>query len=183
MARDEIGEGQAAMANDPASDGVVTHYKELVKENMRYKSLWEEISGSLGDLGTFVPIVIALTLVNGLDLGTTLIFTGVCNVLTGLLFGVPMPVQPMKSIAAAAITPGHLLTIPQIMAAGILTGSILVGLGVTGLMTLVNRLIPLSVVRGIQLSQGLSFGITAVKYIMNKQNSKGKAGGHRHWLG
>lgn len=186
MAGDEIGGGQAptATANDPASDGVVTHYKELVKENMRYKSLWEEISGSLGDLGTFVPIVLALTLVNGLDLGTTLIFTGVCNILTGLLFGVPMPVQPMKSIAAAAITPGHLLTIPQIMAAGILTGSILFGLGVTGLMTLVNRLIPLPVVRGIQLSQGLSFGITAVKYILIEQNFKtGKAGGHRHWLG
>jgi predicted benzoate:H+ symporter BenE len=101
-----------------------------------------------------------------------------------MLFGVPMPVQPMKSIAAAALTPGNILTIPQIMAAGILTGSILVGLGVTGLMTLVNRLVPLPVVRGIQLSQGLSFGITAVKYIMNEQNfATGTMGGHRHWLG
>lgn len=95
-----------------------------------------------------------------------------------------MPVQPMKSIAAAAIVPGNLLTIPQIMAAGILTGSALVGLGVTGLMMLANRLIPLSVVRGIQLSQGMSFAITAVKYIMNEQNfAKGKMLGKRHWLG
>lgn len=101
-----------------------------------------------------------------------------------MLFGVPMPVQPMKSIAAAAITPGHILTIPQIMAAGILTGSILVGLGITGLMTLAHRLVPLSVVRGIQLAQGMSFSITAVKYIMNEQNfAKGKMGGHRDWLG
>lgn len=101
-----------------------------------------------------------------------------------MLFGVPMPVQPMKSIAAAAITPGNIFTIPQIMAAGILTGSALVGLGVTGLMTLANRLVPLPVVRGIQLSQGMSFAITAVKYILNEQNfSKGKMGGKRPWLG
>jgi hypothetical protein len=104
--------------------------------------------------------------------------------LAGLLFGVPMPVQPMKSIAAAALTPGHLLTIPQIMAAGILTGAILVGLGITGLMTLVQFLVPLSVVRGIQLAQGLTFAMTAVKYILNDQNfSKNKAGGHREWVG
>lgn len=162
---------------------IQSYFKEL-RENVRYRSLWEEVNGCLGDLGTFVPIVIALTLVNGLDLGTTLIFTGICNIVTGLMFGTPLPVQPMKSIAAAAITPGDILTIPQIMAAGISTGALLVGLGATGLMTLVNFLVPLPVVRGIQLSQGLAFGITAVKYILNEQKfSTGKTGGARPWLG
>ncbi|KAG0626600.1 hypothetical protein M758_2G136900 [Ceratodon purpureus] len=164
--------------------GRVASYCEELKDNVRYRSLWEEISGSLGDLGTFVPIVIALTLVNGLDLGTTLLFTGAFNIITGAMFGVPMPVQPMKSIAAAALTPGDLMTIPQIMAAGITTGAILVGLGATGLMTLVNFLVPLPVVRGIQLSQGLAFGITAVKYMLYDQNfAKGKQGAGRAWLG
>ena len=63
--------------------GRVASYCEELKDNVRYRSLWEEISGSLGDLGTFVPIVIALTLVNGLDLGTTLLFTGAFNIITG----------------------------------------------------------------------------------------------------
>lgn len=104
--------------------------------------------------------------------------------LAGLLFGVPMPVQPMKSIAAAALTVGDPLTIPQIMAAGITTAAILTGLGVTGLMTLVNRLVPLPVVRGIQLSQGISFGMTAVKYMLKDQDfAKGKTLGDRPWLG
>ena len=56
---------------------------EQVKLNFRCKSVWEELSGSVGDLGTFLPIVLALTLVNGLDLGTTLLFTGAYNVATG----------------------------------------------------------------------------------------------------
>ncbi|GLJ05300.1 hypothetical protein SUGI_0015610 [Cryptomeria japonica] len=46
------------------------------KSNLQCKAKWAEVSGSMGDLGTFIPIVIALTLVNGLDLGTTLLFTG-----------------------------------------------------------------------------------------------------------
>lgn len=154
------------------------------KSNLHCKAGWAEVNGSLGDLGTFIPIVIALTLVNGLDLGTTLIFTGVCNIITGLLFGVPMPVQPMKAIAAVAITEGKHLTIPEIMAAGICTAGTLLALGVTGLMGIIFRLIPLPVIRGVQLSQGLSFAFTAVKYIRNNQDlAKNKSGQARPWLG
>lgn len=157
---------------------------ERLKSNLHFKARWAEVNGSLGDLGTFIPIVIALTLVDGLDLGTTLIFTGVYNIITGMLFGVPMPVQPMKSIAAVAISEGKHLTIPQIMAAGICTAGTLSVLGVTGLMGLIYRIIPLPVVRGVQLSQGLSFAFTAVGYIRNNQDlAKNKSGNARPWLG
>ena len=76
--------GQPLQQEEPARPAgrVATFYHDL-RDNIRYRSLWEEISGSLGDLGTFIPIVIALTLVNGLDLGTTLLFTGVWNIITG----------------------------------------------------------------------------------------------------
>ncbi|KAK9274119.1 hypothetical protein L1049_018933 [Liquidambar formosana] len=138
----------------------------------------------MGDLGTYIPIVLALTLAKDLNLGTTLIFTGVYNIFTGAIYGVPMPVQPMKSIAAVAISNGSDFGIPEVMAAGICTSGILFLLGVTRLMELVYKLIPLSVVRGIQLSQGLSFAMTAVKYIRNVQNfSKSKSSGEWHWLG
>nr|DAD26973.1 TPA_asm: hypothetical protein HUJ06_028441 [Nelumbo nucifera] len=57
-------------------------------------------------------------------------------------------------------------------------------LGVTGLMELVYKLIPLPVVRGVQLSQDLSFAFTAVKYVRDEQNFvKGKSAGVRPWLG
>jgi len=54
-----------------------------LKRNLGFKDVWEELSGSVGDLGTFLPIVLALVLVNGIDLGTTLLFTGAYNVITG----------------------------------------------------------------------------------------------------
>nr|GMD41391.1 molybdate transporter 1 [Ipomoea batatas] len=154
-----------------------------VSGNLVFRSKWAELNGAMGDLGTYIPIVLALTLAKNLDLGTTLIFTGVYNFVTGAVYGVPMPVQPMKSIAAAAISSPS-FGIPEVMAAGICTGGILFLLGVTGLMQLVYKLIPLSVVRGIQLAQGLSFAMTAVKYVRNEQNfSKSKSAGERPWLG
>ncbi|KAI3923716.1 hypothetical protein MKW98_011346 [Papaver atlanticum] len=154
-------------------------------DNLRFRSKWAELNGAMGDLGTYIPIVIALTLAKDLNLGVTLIFTGFYNIITGLIYGVPMPVQPMKSIAAVAISSSNEeFGIPEIMAAGICTGGILFFLGITGLMGLVYKIIPLPVVRGIQLSQGLSFALTSVKYIRKNQDFlKGKAGADRQWLG
>ncbi|KAG5000819.1 hypothetical protein AAZX31_08G206000 [Glycine max] len=146
-------------------------------------TLFSELSGAVGDLGTYIPIVLALSLVNNLDLTTTLVFTALYNIATGLLFGLPMPVQPMKSIAAVAISAAPPLTIPQISAAGLSVAAVLLLLGATGLMSVLYRYLPLPVVRGVQLSQGLSFAFSAVKYIRYDQDlAKSKSGPPRPWL-
>uniref|UniRef100_A0A0D9YCE3 Molybdate transporter 2 n=1 Tax=Oryza glumipatula TaxID=40148 RepID=A0A0D9YCE3_9ORYZ len=161
----------ASSAGDPLLSGEAGDgRRRFVPSTIRLKtSVWSELGGAVGDLGTYIPIVLALSLASHLDLGTTLIFTALYNFATGLLFGIPMPVQPMKSIAAVALSSAH-LTIPQIMSAGLAVAAILLFLGVTGLMTTLYRLLPLPVVRGVQLSQGLSFAFTAVKYIRYVQD-------------
>ncbi|KAK3438071.1 hypothetical protein EUGRSUZ_A01696 [Eucalyptus grandis] len=122
----------------------------------------------MGDLGTYIPVVLALTLAKDLNLGTTLIFNGVYNMVIGAIHGVPMPVQPMKVIAAVGISSAD-FGIPKVTAVGICAGAISGVLGVTG---------------GIQLSQGLSFAMTSVKYIRKVQDfSKSKTAGNRHWFG
>ncbi|CAI0423479.1 unnamed protein product [Linum tenue] len=155
------------------------------RSQLRLKTnLFSEMSGAVGDLGTFIPIVLTLTLVSHLDLSTTLIFTALYNILTGLLFGVPMPVQPMKSIAAVAVSETPHLTPSQIATAGLSTAATLFILGSTGLMSLLYRYLPLPVVRGVQLSQGLSFAFSAVKYIQFSQDFvASKSTTARSWLG
>ncbi|KAK9102164.1 hypothetical protein Sjap_019418 [Stephania japonica] len=154
-----------------------------VRSNLALQSKWSELNGAMGDLGTYIPIVMALTLAKDLNLGTTLIFSGMYNIVTGAIYGVPMPVQPMKSIAAVAIS-NTSFDVPEIMAAGICTAGTLLVLGLTGLMEFAYKLIPLSVVRGVQLSQGLAFAFSAVKYVRQVQDfSKGKTNGNRPWLG
>ncbi|MCD7451294.1 CCR4-NOT core ubiquitin-protein ligase subunit mot2 [Datura stramonium] len=149
-------------------------------------SLLSELGGSVGDLGTYIPIVLALTLVSNLDLSTTLIFTAFYNIITGAIFGIPMPVQPMKSIAAVAVSEIPHLTVPQIAAAGICTAGTLFFLGATGLMSFFYHFIPLPVVRGVQLSQGLAFAFSAIKYIRYNQDfttTKASTTTPRPWLG
>src|SRR5256885_16903935 len=112
-----------------------------------------EIAGSLGDMGTFLPLLVGMTAHNGLDFASALFFAGLFNVVTGLAFAIPMAVQPMKAIAAVALTEG--LTVPQILAAGATVSLIILVLGITGLIDWLNRVVPKSVVRGLQLALGL----------------------------
>ena len=113
-----------------------------------------ELSGALGDLGTFLPLLVALTQRSGLDFGAALFFGGVAAVWTGLAFGVPMAVQPMKAIAAVALAEG--LGAHEVALAGAMVGAVLLVLGLTGLIDKVARWVPTAVVRGIQLGLALS---------------------------
>lgn len=118
-----------------------------------------EVSGALGDLGTFLPIVIALTEARQISLATTLILTGIFNVLTGVCFGIPLPVQPMKAIAAVAVLKP--LNAGEVAAAGLFVATCVLLLSVTGLLAWITRVVPIPVVKGIQVGAGLSLIIAA----------------------
>jgi MFS superfamily sulfate permease-like transporter len=113
-----------------------------------------EIAGSLGDLGTFLPLLVGMASQNGLNFASALFFAGLFNVITGLVYSIPMAVQPMKAIAAVALTEG--LTVPQILAAGATVSFFVLILAITGAIDWLNRWIPKSVVRGLQLALGLT---------------------------
>ena len=122
-----------------------------------------ELSGSLGDLGTFIPLVTSAIIVCGLDPGSVLFFAGIYNIITGFIFQQPIPVQPMKAITAVAIA--EALSPGSIAAAGIGMGVILLLFALTGLINWLERVVPSSVVRGIQLGVGLKLALKGVALI------------------
>src|SRR5207249_3540569 len=89
---------------------------------------------------------------------------GLFNIITGLTFRIPMAVQPMKAIAAVAIA--QTLSVEQILAAGIIVSLVVLILGLAGLIDWLNRMIPRSVVRGLQLALGLTLLMTGMKYVV-----------------
>src|SRR6516165_9336106 len=83
---------------------------------------------------------------------------------TGLFYGLPLPVQPMKAISAVILTGG--LRPGEVAAAGIMIGVVLLVLGITGWIGRLSRAIPQSVSAGLQLGLGLLMGVLGLKLVL-----------------
>jgi MFS superfamily sulfate permease-like transporter len=128
------------------------------------RSILREASGACGDLGTFIPHVIGAITVAGLAPTGVLVGFGIFLVSTGLFYGLPLPVQPMKAVSAVILTGG--LRPGEVAAAGMIIGVVLLILGATGLIGRLARVIPQSVSAGLQLGLGLLMGVLGFKLIL-----------------
>src|SRR5258707_15415320 len=72
--------------------------------NRRPGAFIKECSGACGDLGTFIPHAIGAMTVAGLAPAGVLFGFGAFLIATGLFYGLPLPVPPMKAISAVMLT-------------------------------------------------------------------------------
>jgi SulP family sulfate permease len=140
----------------------------------RYRFDRMEIAGSLGDLGTLLPIAIGMILINGLNPTGMFFSIGIFYILSGIYYGITVPVQPMKVIGAYAIATA--MTPSQVLASGALLGLFLLIIGGTNAITFIGKYTPKPVVRGVQIStgtllmaQGVKFMIGSSKFQMARQ--------------
>ena len=124
----------------------------------------QEASGACGDLGTFIPHVIGAMTVAGLAPTGVLFGFAAFLIATGLFYGLPLPVQPMKAVSAVILTGG--LSPGEVAASGIMIGVVLLVLGITGWIGKLARAIPQSVSAGLQLGLGLLMGVLGLKLIL-----------------
>ncbi len=130
-----------------------------------------ELAGAFGDIGTDLPLLAGMILVAKLDSASALIMFGVMQVLTALWYRMPMPVQPLKAVAALVITRKISGTI--LFAGGLAIGVVMLVLTVTGLIGLLARIVPKTVVRGIQCGLGLQLSILALGDYIQTEGGKG----------
>ena len=123
-----------------------------------------EFAGSLGDLGVLLPLGIGMILINGLSPSGLFLSVGVFYLLSGVYFGVTVPVQPMKVIGAYAVATA--MNPAQIAASGALVGVVLLIIGATGAMTFIGRYTPRSVIRGVQLATGVLLMVEGIKFML-----------------
>jgi len=140
----------------------------------RYRFDRMEIAGSLGDMGTLLPIAIGMILINGLSPTGMFFSIGIFYILSGMYYGITVPVQPMKVIGAYAIATA--MTPSQVLASSALMGLFLLIIGGTNAITLIGKYTPKPVVRGVQIStgtllmaQGVKFMIGSSKFQMARQ--------------
>lgn len=123
-----------------------------------------ELAGSLGDLGTLLPMAAGMILINGLNPMGIFFSIGLFYILAGIYFGVTVPVQPMKVIGAYAIATA--MTSQQILASGLLMGVFMLIIGATNLITVIGKWVPKPVIRGVQLSTGVLLMAEGVKFMI-----------------
>jgi SulP family sulfate permease len=112
-----------------------------------------ELAGGVADIGIMIPLACGVAAVAHLSLVTVFVCVAAVYAVTALAFRVPVPVQPMKAMAAAIIALG--LSASVVSAAGLEIGLLFLLFAVTPLARHLGRLFPPAVVRGIQLAIGI----------------------------
>jgi len=124
----------------------------------------EEIAGAVGDYGTLIPIVLGVAIVSNVNLGHILLFFAIWYIITGIYYKMPVPVEPMKAIGAIVIAEG--LSGREIAASGIILGVLFLVLGFCKGMKFIQKKVPKSVIRGIQLGLALILIKTSINFII-----------------
>jgi hypothetical protein len=112
-----------------------------------------ELAGSLGDFGTIIPLILAVALVSDVNARYILLFFGIWFILTGLYYRLPIPLEPMKAVAVIVIAGS--IGSGEIAAAGLILGVIFLALGYGRFFSVIEKWVPQSVVRGVQLGLAL----------------------------
>lgn len=119
-----------------------------------------ELSGALGDLGTLLPLMLGTIAVVGMAPMPVVLGFAVFYIATAVHYRLPIPVQPMKAVAAVLLTAQ--LGPAALVASGVIIGAVLLILGLTGWITRLARLVPQSVLAGLQAGLGLALGMVAL---------------------
>lgn len=110
------------------------------------------VLGSFADGAILFPLIATLSTSSGYSSTVLFISTGLLYIFSGAFFRIPMPVQPLKAIAIAAVVSGA--NFIEVRVAGAMLG----GICVLFLLFRIDRLadrIPTYFVHGIQLGLGL----------------------------
>ena len=96
-----------------------------------------ELAGAMGDFGTLLPLAIGYMMVCKVHPAGLLVMIGLANISTGLIYRLPMPIEPMKVLAVMAIAQAW--TPEKVYTSGLVMGIVWLIMGATHTMTYVAR--------------------------------------------
>jgi SulP family sulfate permease len=134
-----------------------------------YKFNRVEFAGSLGDLGTLIPLSVALMMITGLGVTPVLMMVGIFYMVSGLYFRLPIPVQPLKVVSAIAIAYPAKITLSVVAASGMIFGVLLLFLAITGIVDRLSKFFTKPIMRGIQLGLGFILMNKGIELVMKPE--------------
>lgn len=141
----------------------------MLLEKLRFNR--QEWAGAFGDIGTDFPLLVGMILTAKLDAASVLVMYGFMQVMTGLLYRRPMPVQPLKVVATLVIT--QQLSGGILYAGGLAIAVVMFILTISGGLDWLSKAVPKAVVRGIQLGLGINLAMLALKDYLPRDGAQG----------
>src|SRR3970040_2104118 len=92
---------QGIVGLPPAHDSSMPSTPVAPRPPLRFDR--HELAGAFGDMGTDVPLLVGVALAAKLDGASLLLMFGLMQIFTGFAYRMPMPVQPLKAMAAIVI--------------------------------------------------------------------------------
>lgn len=123
-----------------------------------------EIAGSIADFGTFLPLILGVLALGTFGATGILVGFGLFALAVAAVYRRPIPIQPMKAIAALIIVGA--LTPAEMMASGLTIGAVMLALAVSGLTGRIARMVPGTVIAGIQLGVGAHLAMIGFDHIV-----------------
>ena len=130
-----------------------------------------ELAGAFGDIGTDLPLVVGMILAAGLHSSSVLVMFGLMQIVTAVTYRMPRPVQPLKAVAVIVITQQ---VAPEVLyGGGLAIGLTMLALTFSGGIDWLARVVPKSVVRGLQLGLGMQLALLAVRNYVPADGGRG----------
>ncbi|MBN2753940.1 MAG: putative sulfate/molybdate transporter [Candidatus Goldbacteria bacterium] len=130
-----------------------------------------EFLGAFGDIGTSLPLLVAVIAASGIDGAKAFIMFGLIQMVTAIIYGVPMSIQPLKAVAMLVIA--QKLSGNIIFGAGLSIGIVMLFLTLTGVLEKIGKILPATVIRGIQFGLGIQLATTALKVYIPSEGIPG----------
>ncbi|MFX1281099.1 MAG: putative sulfate/molybdate transporter [Promethearchaeota archaeon] len=131
---------------------------------LKRKFSLKEFGGAFGDWGTLIPFIIGYISIVGLNPAGIFLTLGLTNIILGIRFNLPLPVQPQKTIGTVAISDAW--DPNMVISTGFGTGVIWFILGLSKKLNKIVQKIPTITVRGIQLGLAIILGWTGIILFM-----------------
>ncbi|MFX0147866.1 MAG: putative sulfate/molybdate transporter, partial [Candidatus Hodarchaeota archaeon] len=135
------------------------------KSGSQKKFSLRELGGALGDWGTLIPFIIGYVSIVEFNPAGIFLTLGITNIILGIRFNLPLPVQPQKTIGAIALS--QKWNVNLVISTGFGTGIVWTLLGFSKTLNKIVKKIPLVTVRAVQLGLGLILGWTAITLIID----------------
>jgi cyclic pyranopterin phosphate synthase len=144
-----------------------------MEENNLKNNLLKDFFGAFGDTGIFIPLALGMIIICGLSPTSVFLPAGLLYIIAGWYYKIPMPVQPLKAVAAISLV--NALSPELIATTAYLMSALMALFLIFDFSKYLDKIFSKPIVRGIQFGLGILLIKSGLQLILNGEILAGVA--------